>query len=125
MHGILPNGTAMVTPAIDPDDLLRYWHMIGVPGLRNLQRAGVSQNIKTVNDYFMDRFGSTGNREPMLLADKDMNQVKGRIFCPDSSIQSPIVFEKYLENSLQISAEEDKFLTPITKVSNSPKPFVL
>ncbi|KAH7140198.1 hypothetical protein B0J13DRAFT_446879, partial [Dactylonectria estremocensis] len=75
MTGVLPNGTNTVTQAIDATTLLNYWHM---NVLGNLPRAGASNSVRTPNDYFMDRFGSTGNREPLLLAERNMNQVKAR-----------------------------------------------
>lgn len=46
----------------------------------NVPKAGASRTIRTPNFYFFDRFGSQGNRSPLLLADREMNQFKGRIF---------------------------------------------
>ncbi|RSL80462.1 hypothetical protein CEP51_006553 [Fusarium floridanum] len=71
MTGILPDGSQTTTQAIDVNALLKYWHS-NVVG--NLPRAGASRHVGNPNDYFMDRFGSTGNRQPLLLADRAMNQ---------------------------------------------------
>ncbi|KAF5576472.1 glycosyl hydrolase family 71 [Fusarium pseudocircinatum] len=113
MTGILPNGTATRTPAIDANDLLQYWHMNTLNGL---PRADMSQATNTPNDYFMDRFGSTGNRSPLLLADRTMNQVKGRIFSQDANVQSEANFEETLEESIRTGTGEQAFLEPIRQV---------
>ncbi|EEU36862.1 uncharacterized protein NECHADRAFT_26621, partial [Fusarium vanettenii 77-13-4] len=71
MTGILPDGSQTTTQAINANVLPNYWHA-NVVG--NLPRAGASRHVGNPNDYFMDRFGSTGNRQPLLLADRAMNQ---------------------------------------------------
>ncbi|WXC52158.1 hypothetical protein QX201_011817 [Fusarium graminearum] len=74
MTGILPNGTHMVTQAIDYKDIYDYWSKDVLP---KLPSAGSSRVVKSPNDYFMDRWGSKGNRSPFLLLDRNLNQVKG------------------------------------------------
>lgn len=74
MTGILPNGTHMVTEAIDYKDIYDYWSKDVLP---KLPSAGSSRVVKSPNDYFMDRWGSKGNRSPFLLLDRNLNQVKG------------------------------------------------
>ncbi|KAK6704883.1 hypothetical protein SNK05_008781 [Fusarium graminearum] len=66
MTGILPNGTHMVTQAIDYKDIYDYWSKDVLP---KLPSAGSSRVVKSPNDYFMDRWGSKGNRSPFLLLD--------------------------------------------------------
>ncbi|KAF6804960.1 mutanase [Colletotrichum plurivorum] len=41
--------------------------------------AGRSQDVSTPADYFWDQFGSLGNRAPLLLCEKLLNQMKGHI----------------------------------------------
>lgn len=60
-----------------------YWNarVLG----RNLPQAGSSRCIRTPNDYFMDRFGSQGNRYPLLLCERNLNQMKGILFNLDQT----------------------------------------
>ncbi|KAF4472553.1 glycosyl hydrolase family 71 [Fusarium albosuccineum] len=84
--------------------------------LPSLPRAGASRSTRTPNDYFMDRFGSTGNRTPLLLAERNMNQVKGRVFARDVSPQSPEKFDDAIQNSIRTGRGEQVFLEPIRQV---------
>lgn len=116
MNGQLPDGSQTTTPAIDAITLLNFWHS-NVVG--NLLRAGASRHVANPNDYFMDRFGSTGNRQPLLLADRAMNQVKGRVFGEDIDPQSSVVFQQNLANGLLTGTGEEAFLEPIRQVRHA------
>jgi hypothetical protein len=50
-----------------------------------LPQAGSSRCIRTPNDYFMDRFGSQGNRYPLMLCERNLNQMKGILFNLDQT----------------------------------------
>ncbi|PCD40766.1 hypothetical protein FGRA07_02037 [Fusarium graminearum] len=76
MTGILPNGTHMVTEAIDYKDIYDYWSKDVLP---KLPSAGSSRVVKSPNDYFMDRWGSKGNRSPFLLLDRNLNQRQSKV----------------------------------------------
>ncbi|RGP77398.1 glycosyl hydrolase family 71 [Fusarium longipes] len=108
MTGELPDGTQTKTQAIDPKVAIEYWKKNVLP--LGLPRAGSSRALKSPNDYFMDRFGSLGNREPMLLLDREVNQVKGRIFSDAASIQDPEEFRKSLQKAIAYGNGHDEFL---------------
>lgn len=76
--GLLPSGARTTRGPIPPQDIRNTWNNALLP--TTLPRAGRSALLRTPNDYFFDRFGSQGNRAPMVLADRIMNQFKGRIF---------------------------------------------
>ncbi|KAF0640140.1 hypothetical protein FPSE5266_04165 [Fusarium pseudograminearum] len=110
MTGILPNGTQMVTQAIDYKDIYDYWSKDVLP---KLPSAGSSRVVKSPNDYFMDRFGSKGNRLPFLLLDRNLNQVKGRIFSDGATVQDPSLFAKLLKATIKGGNGHDGILDPI------------
>lgn len=66
----------------------------------NLPRAGASRALLNPNAYFFDRFGSRGNRSPLVLADREMNQFKGRIFDVDVNPMAQDVFSSNLQDVL-------------------------
>lgn len=113
MTGILPDGSQTTTQAINANVLPNYWHA-NVVG--NLPRAGASRHVGNPNDYFMDRFGSTGNRQPLLLADRAMNQVKGRIFNGGATPQDIRKFQQALSHAILTGTGEHAFLEPIRQV---------
>lgn len=76
--GILPNGSATTVRRIDPQALVDNWNARVLP--RSLPRAGSSQILLTPNAYLFDRLGSHGNRNPMVLCEKPINQMQGLIF---------------------------------------------
>lgn len=51
----------------------------------------------------MDQFGSQGNREPLLLVDRDISQMKEQLFDANSTLETQDDFKKKLEKF----AEED------------------
>ncbi|KAK2007854.1 hypothetical protein LZ32DRAFT_34490 [Colletotrichum eremochloae] len=75
---ILPDGTPTSVGPIPGPDLEDNWNAKVLPS--NLPRAGSSLSILTPNGYLFDRLGSQGNRFPLLLCERVMNQMKGRIF---------------------------------------------
>ncbi|CAG1966827.1 unnamed protein product [Fusarium graminearum] len=100
MTGILPNGTHMVTQAIDYKDIYDYWSKDVLP---KLPSAGSSRVVKSPNDYFMDRWGSKGNRSPFLLLD----------------LQDPSLFAKLLKATIQGGNGHDGILDPIKWISGA------
>lgn len=76
--GILPNGSETTAGAVDSQFLENNWNEDVLPS--NFPRAGSSRSLLTPNGYFFDRLGSQGNRFPMLLCQRTLNQMKGRIF---------------------------------------------
>ncbi|KAK2026961.1 hypothetical protein LX32DRAFT_723107 [Colletotrichum zoysiae] len=76
--GILPDGSSTSVDPIPGPDLEDNWNAKILPS--NLPRAGSSMSILTPNGYLFDRLGSQGNRFPLLLCERTMNQMKGRIF---------------------------------------------
>ncbi|UZP44687.1 hypothetical protein NXS19_012499 [Fusarium pseudograminearum] len=90
MTGILPNGTQMVTQAIDYKDIYDYWSKDVLPKLP-----------------------SAGNRLPFLLLDRNLNQVKGRIFSDGATVQDPSLFAKLLKATIKGGNGHDGILDPI------------
>ncbi|KAF4839834.1 Mutanase [Colletotrichum siamense] len=76
--GILPNGSTTTNGPMHGPDLADNWNAEVLPA--NLPRAGSSHTLRTPNGYLFDRFGSQGNREPFVLCERVMNQMKGRIY---------------------------------------------
>ncbi|KAF5519750.1 hypothetical protein CGCA056_v008105 [Colletotrichum aenigma] len=76
--GILPNGSTTTNGPMHGPDLADNWNAEVLPA--NLPRAGSSHTLRTPNGYLFDRFGSHGNREPFVLCERVMNQMKGRIY---------------------------------------------
>lgn len=76
--GILPNGSATTVGAIDSQALADNWNSNVLPS--DFPRAGSSFTILTPNAYLFDRLGSQGNRAPLVLCQRTLNQMKGRIF---------------------------------------------
>lgn len=77
-----------------------------------MTRTGTSRGIRTPNDYFMDQFGSQGNRAPLLLAERNMNQMKGRIFGGDDP-QALGEFNRHLQNTVARGTGEDDLFEPL------------
>ncbi|CAI0645099.1 unnamed protein product [Colletotrichum noveboracense] len=75
--GELPDLSRTVNGFIDPNDI-EYWWDAPFP-FRTFPTQGTSRCINSIND-FMDFFGSQGNRKPLLLCERRLNQMKGRIF---------------------------------------------
>ncbi|EQB54827.1 mutanase [Colletotrichum gloeosporioides Cg-14] len=48
--------------------------------------AGKSQTLYAPEDYFQDQFGSIGNRAPMVLCEKKLNNMKGKIIGFDDPV---------------------------------------
>lgn len=70
--------TTDITGAIDSQALADNWNTNVLPS--NFPRAGSSFTILTPNAYLFDRLGSQGNRAPLVLCQRTLNQMKGRIF---------------------------------------------
>lgn len=115
--GILPSGRRTTTAAILDTDILNTWNSAVLPG--TLPRAGGSVTLLTPNDYFFDRFGSQGNRAPLVVADREMNQFKGRIFNgvdpQDTSDRGP--FHTNLQSNVRTGTGETELLAPLRMVS--------
>ncbi|XEU96396.1 hypothetical protein FSHL1_001681 [Fusarium sambucinum] len=120
MTGILPNGTRMKTQAINYKVVYDYWEKGQLP---KLPSAGSSRTVKTPNDYFMDRFGSYGNRAPFFLLDRNLNQVKGRIFNDGASVQDPVLFAKHLKETIRDGNGHDAILNPIKWIEGAMPQF--
>ncbi|RYP85137.1 hypothetical protein DL769_001041 [Monosporascus sp. CRB-8-3] len=112
--GILPDGTQTLSGHISGADIQNYWNARVLP--RNLPRAGSSRCITKPNEYFMDRFGSHGNRSPMLLCERNLNQVKGRVFdinTPSGRPTSPMAqdtFQELLDDAVtSVAAQTELF----------------
>lgn len=112
--GRLPDGTRTNTPAIDPTVLQAAWDQLQRPG--TFPRTGRSVGVRAAGDYFMDQFGSQGNRAPLVLAERNMNQMKGRIFSPNTDPQSERNFQSNLQTSLTTGMGEEFLLEPIRMV---------
>ncbi|KAF4860448.1 Glucan endo-1,3-alpha-glucosidase agn1 [Colletotrichum siamense] len=78
--GRLPDDLNSTTVAghIDPQTIDYWWHHKFPLGTFPTQ--GKSRCIASINDFLMDFFGSQGNRKPLLLCERQLNQMKGRIF---------------------------------------------
>lgn len=113
--GILPSGRQTSNGRIHYQTLIDNWNARILSS--TLPRAGGSQRLYTPNDYFFDRFGSQGNRGPMLLADREMNQFKGRIFDEGVAPQDIDVFQRNLRNAVQTGTGESELLKPLKQVS--------
>ena len=121
--GILPSGRQTSNGRIHYQTLIDNWNARILSS--TLPRAGGSQRLYTPNDYFFDRFGSQGNRGPMLLADREMNQFKGRIFDEGVAPQDIDVFQRNLRNAVQTGTGESELLKPLKQVSlTNTKPFL-
>ncbi|KXH28062.1 mutanase [Colletotrichum nymphaeae SA-01] len=77
-NGIRPDGLTSVSGRIDARILIRLWNAKFPKG--TFPASGASRCIRTPNDYVMDQFGSKGNREPLLLCERKLNNAKGAIF---------------------------------------------
>lgn len=114
--GVLPDGSRTTNNnMVAGQDIEHYWN---AKVLRSdLPRAGSSQCVRTPNDYFMDRFGSQGNRYPLMLCERNLNQMKGRLFNLDQTGQAPtrpvgdVQFGQLLRETLRgnITAQNDMF----------------
>ncbi|CAI0644031.1 unnamed protein product [Colletotrichum noveboracense] len=82
--GILPNGKQSVFSRINADDIKKYWREKFPKG--TFPKAGKSQTLYTPEDYFQDQFGSIGNQAPMVLCEKKLNNMKGKIFGFDDPV---------------------------------------
>ena len=56
-----------------------FWNAAIIPS-GALPNSGTSRGLNSANEYFWDQFGSQGNRPPMVLCERELNQLKGRIF---------------------------------------------
>jgi hypothetical protein len=118
--GVLPDGTSTTgNRRIDPTVLEGIWNSRSIPpGV--LPNAGSSRYVDSPNEYFMDRFGSQGNRAPMVLCEKRLNELKGRIFNlrpvnpPDFWSQAN--FDQLLDQSLYDSRSRDDIFRMINMV---------
>ncbi|KEY74068.1 hypothetical protein S7711_02657 [Stachybotrys chartarum IBT 7711] len=109
--GILPDGTRANTPAIDPDDLEDVWNAQILD--TSITSTGTSRGIRTPNDFFMDQFGSQGNRAPLLLLQRSLNQIKGRVFGDGVDIEDEDHFTDNLEAVARSGQQEDYLLANI------------
>ncbi|SPO03558.1 uncharacterized protein DNG_06241 [Cephalotrichum gorgonifer] len=108
--GVLPDGTATTVPHVDPTVLESFWNDARIaPGV--LPNAGSSRGVDSPNEYFWDRFGSQGNRAPMVLCERELNQLKGRIFNlrPEDppNLWAQDGFDLLLDNSLHDMAARE------------------
>ena len=114
MTGRLPNGNRTVAQAISASDLIREWHNDSLD--ESYTGTGSSIGLKSPNGYFMDQFGSQGNRAPLLLADRQMNQMKGRIFKGVDPADLDDFNEK-LDQVIEDGAGEEDLFEPLRMVS--------
>jgi hypothetical protein len=85
----LPDGAVSTYAAVDASSLVSTWHrngfMNGAPG--------ASSCVSTPGQYFSEQFGSHTNREALVLCNKHLNSMKGRLFdikLPTNSPTDPI-----------------------------------
>lgn len=95
--GNLPDGTRADTAPLDAGDLDNNWNAQVMN--RSLTGTGASRGIRTPNDFFMDQFGSHGNRSPFLILQRSLNQIKGRVFGDDVDPQDEDEFRRRLRVS--------------------------
>lgn len=114
MSGQLPDGNRTVTQAISASDVIGQWHKESLDA--NYTGTGSSIGLTTPNGYFMDQFGSQGNRAPLLLADRQMNQIKGRIFSGDDP-QDGKNFGKQLQKVIKKGGGEEELFESLRLVS--------
>ncbi|KAF3803344.1 hypothetical protein GCG54_00004511 [Colletotrichum gloeosporioides] len=79
--------------------------------------AGKSQTLYTPEDYFQDQFGSIGNRAPMVLCEKKLNNMKGKIFGFDDPVARNTMRD--LRNGALTGdiSDQDEFFRGIARVS--------
>ncbi|CAH0045716.1 unnamed protein product [Clonostachys solani] len=108
--GILPDGSRAQTSPIDPRDLANLWNNQLLNPADT--RTGSSRGIRTPNGYLMDQFGSQGNRAPLLILERGVNQIKGAIFTEDTSPRSITTMTNLLETAIGGTGHEE-LLQPI------------
>ena len=114
--GILPDGTRATTPAVDGAELNTNWDARILD--RSLTSTGSSRGIETPNDFFMDQFGSQGNRSPFLLLQRSLNNIKGRIFGDNIELQDRSVLQSRLDAAIRYGTGEDALFEGLRQVSN-------
>ncbi|KAI8241268.1 Glucan endo-1,3-alpha-glucosidase agn1 [Colletotrichum sp. SAR 10_96] len=118
--GRLPDDLNSTTVAghIDPQTIDYWWHHKFPLGTFPTQ--GKSRCIASINDFLMDFFGSQGNRKPLLLCERQLNQMKGRIF--DRRVR-PVADAQMTQLRLQAlsgnTTAEEVLFNNIARVSNS------
>lgn len=90
----LPNGSPITVPGVAPADVQNYWNtaglLTGAPGARRC--------TSSPSQYFADQFGSHSRRNPMLLCERNLNQMKGRVFdlqLPRGRPTNPIDLDRF------------------------------
>ncbi|KAJ4385383.1 hypothetical protein N0V93_009810 [Gnomoniopsis smithogilvyi] len=94
------------TASIPATRVNSVWRASVLPN--TLPRDSASRWLRTPNDYFMDWFGSNTNRGNLVSADRDMNQMKGRIFA-DWSVwpQAIDTFNANLDSAVETGEDDD------------------
>lgn len=120
--GRLLGNTNTVTRAIDGNVIENYWNI--TVAANTFPRAGKgARDTRSPSDYFMDQFGSTTNREPLLLTHRPLNIIKGQIFDQERSVQAQGSFNDHLTESVNTGAGEDRLLEPIRLVRSKSHSF--
>ncbi|KAK5637686.1 hypothetical protein RRF57_013401 [Xylaria bambusicola] len=99
-----------------------YWNAPVLPP--GLPKAGTSRCIKTPVEYMYDQIGSYGNREGMVLCQRDFNQRKGRVFNLNTQAGpgrqvSPMAqdrFDMLLEQSLTSTVAQDELFEALRQI---------
>ncbi|KAI8161859.1 Glucan endo-1,3-alpha-glucosidase agn1 [Colletotrichum sp. SAR 10_86] len=107
--GELPDLSRTVNGFIDPNDI-EYWWDAPFP-FGTFPTQGTSRCINSINDFIMDFFGSQGNRKPLLLCERRLNQMKGRIFNREMRPVNDVVMAGLRDDALSgdTQAEETMF----------------
>lgn len=117
--GALPDGTRASTTPINAQDLEDHWNAQVLDSA--LTGTGASRGIQTPNDFFMDQFGSHGNRSPFLTLQRSLNQVKGRIFGNEVRPQAQDVFDRHLDRAANSGRGEASLFQRLREVSQSAR----
>jgi len=114
----------MLTPAIPFADIEHFWnfdsHNLASGGPR--VAPGTKSDFLNINDRFYEALGSTTNRKPFRLFDKSLNGMKGRLMNINDKGKrvSPVAdetMELYIEDAIELGADEEDFLNPLREVS--------
>lgn len=101
----MPDGTPVIHQ-VNGDNILADWNRQLAPNTFPRGDTG-ARDTRTPNAYFFDQFGSTTNRNGLMGADRDMNQLKGNIFNYRTQIQAQNTFNTNLQGFISGLVSED------------------
>ncbi|KAH9999574.1 hypothetical protein F4779DRAFT_635983 [Xylariaceae sp. FL0662B] len=121
VQGILPDGTATTTPAINYQTLRRYWDYKGTALPDGIElptpntKANKRRNFNNINNRLFEILGSSVNRAPFRMLDASMNNMKGSIYSRENPVE-PRRMQTLINNAISSGSGEEEFLQPLRRV---------